>query len=436
MKKMILLLSLTIGAQFSPIKANLSGSAKAAVAAGVASIVGAGIYAWNKLKPLANEQVVAQGEKLLAQCNEYTPVISSLQRDIAHSYNTVSQETLTAAKNHFTKTTYDLSELNKHSNLITDRLPALNNRTDEDSKQIFAKLKTQQGQIQLLAHELYLILDLDVIARGEIILAQFPAYEEVALLCQDYAIRSVEDVSEKALEALYPYYPTLAKIAKTIDSWNYQATRLTREIDSLASKTDSESNLISITMQTQREQLQAIVPHLTLLTQIYRSHSNYFSLCDYKSELLSRYKNELSIAHSNNSQSEIEKTIISYVTRNLNSDYPLIKYESQISNEIQSLTKKMNGCSLHPILHGQCHNLYLNLTEIKALIVATQNYSNEQWRNSFETYKKEQEAYRREQETEIATLRVQTADHAAQIAHLDRLNRSLYDRATLRSHSC
>ena len=429
MKKTIFILSFLIGAQFSPIKANLSGSAKAAVAAGVASIMGAGIYAWNtwnRLKPLTNEQIVAQGEKLLAQCTEYTAVISSLQRDTAH-YNTVSQETLTAAKNLFTKTAYDLSKLNKHSDLITDRLPALNNRTDEDSKQIFAKLKTQQGQLQLLAHELYLILDLDLIAEGERILAQFPEWEVVALLCQDYAIRSVEDVSEKALEALYPYYPTLAKIAKFVYSSNHHANRLTREIDSLASKTDPESDLISMTMKTQREQLQTLLPQLTLLAQIHGLHSNYFSLCDCEPELLSKYGNELHIISSNSSQSKIEKTLIATISRNGN--YPLMNYEMRITDAISSFTEKMRCSSKYPILQERCYTLSVNLAEIKSLVVGTQNYSNEQWRNSFETYKKEQEAYRREQETrernnlaEIAALRVQNADHAAQIAHLNRQN--------------
>lgn len=104
MKRSLALLSILVGAQITTIKAELSTSTKAALAVGAVGIATAALYAWNRPKPITNEQVLAQGETILAQFTSFKQVISLLQKDINNSLDAISSETLTASESFsFTK---------------------------------------------------------------------------------------------------------------------------------------------------------------------------------------------------------------------------------------------------------------------------------------------------------------------------------------------
>ena len=123
MKRSLALLSILVGAQITTIKAELSTSTKAALAVGAVGIATAALYAWNRPKPITNEQVLAQGEIILAQFTSFKQVISLLQKDINNSLDAISSETLTASESFSSQSISRLlNELGSQSALLGERI--------------------------------------------------------------------------------------------------------------------------------------------------------------------------------------------------------------------------------------------------------------------------------------------------------------------------
>ena len=204
MKKLLLFLTISVGT-ISPLKAELNNSTKAALAVG-AGIATAVIYAWNRLKPATVEQILAQGETILAKGAQYESIISLLHDNIVYSRETFCKETLTAAE---ILNLQEILTLTRKLQAHSDILKAHKGKTDQSSELISRCLRKQLHQIGFLWSNLISLRNLALIAECEKTLAQQESFQPVISLLQSHSIHSPSDVSENALSDFYEhtYYP-------------------------------------------------------------------------------------------------------------------------------------------------------------------------------------------------------------------------------------
>ena len=215
MKKLLLFLAISVGT-ISPLKAEMNTRAKAALALGAAGIAIAAMYAWNVLKPATVEQILAEGEAILAKGAQYESIISSLFHDnIHHSSRTFSKETLAAAE------TLNLQEIMTLKRELQAHLDILLSKTDQSSKLIPIPLTKQFEQMGDLCDKLSLLLNLALIAECKKTLDQDESFQPVISLLQKHSIHSSSDVSKNALSDFYEYSSTLKNISQNLKLLKY-----------------------------------------------------------------------------------------------------------------------------------------------------------------------------------------------------------------------
>ena len=398
MKKMILLLSLTIGAQFAPIKAN---GTKVATAVGIAGILGAGIYAWNKLKPLTNKQIIARGEAILARGACYEPIISLLHRDLDSSHPTLSTEMLTATESLSSQSiSAFVSELKTHAGTLAKRITFKNPFSEQTS------MNEQLEKTNSLMQDLTSVVPLEIVAQGEKMLADSAAYRQIMAL----PISLPEDSSEEAVTALGEHAAMIAKLVHSEQMLTCHYSLLDKTIGVIIMQTPI-SRLLLKSMTQQRAQIECLLQCLKVLTPIYNSHQGYFSLCSSRSKILSDYSNELTMLTSQSSERKTARMLVNTIIENYKgSHYPLLAYTEKITRDMQALTPTVELTSRYQNLSIQCNELRAHLDQIKTLILTTQEYwksASESNNRAFENYRQQQETSQQKNADEIDSLRSQ-----------------------------
>ena len=356
-----------------------------------AAIVSAGNYAWNMLKPLTNEQLLAQGEKILGQDTRYKEILSLAHRDISRSPAALSRETLFAAESLYPQSvSRRITELKNHSDILSKRIASLQTKTDRVSELISTGLKAQQEQTQALIQELPFIVALELIARGEKIIAESAAYQGILSVLLAHQIHSPKDLSAEAITDLSDHAMSVEKMVQSEQLWLQHRALLYKAIRSIPGSIPI-SKLIMNVMQLQQEQLGSLLRYLRVIRSAYHSNQAYFSHCSLLSTIHSEYSHELSMLASKKSEDEIARMIANASShKDRKNLYPHLAYVEKITRDIQALTPQAELSSRYPIMAIKYEELRTDLDEIKALIQTTPEY----WKNAFANNKSNFENYK------------------------------------------